>query len=50
MAVENKTEIVPVRLAPSQKEKFREAAEAQGFRLSDWLRRLAEREMSRASA
>jgi hypothetical protein len=45
MAIELKSEIIPVRLSPSQADRFRRQAEHEGLRLSSWLRDLAERQI-----
>ena len=41
MAVENKTQLLNVRVTPSQADLMRKAADSEGVRLSDWLRRAA---------
>jgi uncharacterized protein (DUF1778 family) len=43
MAIENKSEMVVVRLTPTQADLFRRAADQEGFRLSAWLREVAQR-------
>jgi hypothetical protein len=41
MAVELKSEMIPVRATPSQVREFRQVAESEGMRVSAWLRDLA---------
>lgn len=45
MPVENKDEIITVRFPPSQAEEVRKRADADGERVSTWLRLLALREV-----
>jgi hypothetical protein len=45
MAVESKTEIIPIRVTPTQAKLFRERAESEGCRVSAWLREIARREL-----
>jgi hypothetical protein len=47
--VENKTGIIPVRVTPTQEQRFRAAADAAGLRVSVWLRGLADREADRVA-
>ena len=42
MPVVNKSEMVGFRTTPARKTMYREVAESQGVRMSEWLRRLAE--------
>ena len=44
MAVPNKTAHTGIRTTPARKEIWREAAEREGLRLSEWLRKLADKE------
>ena len=41
MPVENKSQLLHVRVTPSQAELLRATADREGLRLSDWLRRAA---------
>jgi uncharacterized protein (DUF1778 family) len=41
MPVENKSELLHVRVTPSQAELLRATASGEGVRLSEWLRRVA---------
>jgi uncharacterized protein (DUF1778 family) len=43
MAIPTKTEIVSTRATPARKALYRAAAEVEGLRLSEWLRRIADR-------
>lgn len=44
MAVPNRTAFVGVRTTPARKLIWQEAADRQGMRLSEWLRRVADRD------
>jgi hypothetical protein len=46
MPVLNKTDIVTLRVAAPRKRAYMEAAEAEGERLSTWLRALADRRVA----
>lgn len=50
MAIELKTEVIQVRVTPTQAEQFREKAEEEGRRVSEWLRELARRETLKVAA
>jgi hypothetical protein len=51
MAVQNKTERLIVRLTPTHMKEVREKAEAEGYRLSEWVRlSLLERDRSGSTA
>lgn len=50
MALELKTEVVQVRLTPSQVEAVRERAEQDGRPVSEWLREIVRREVATKSA
>jgi hypothetical protein len=43
--VEKKSEIIPIRVTPTQAERFRERAAEEGRRVSEWMRELAQREV-----
>lgn len=47
---ERKTEVIQVRVSPTQLERFRERAEEDGRRVSEWLRELARRELKKQVA
>ena len=44
--VQNKTAAMICRTTPARKALYREVAAAEGLRLSDWLRRLADRRVA----
>ena len=46
MAVLNKSEMVGFRTTPVMKTLYREVAESQGVRISEWLRRLADQRVA----
>ena len=46
MPVVNKSELVGFRTTPARKVLYREVAEAQGIRVSEWLRRLADQRVA----
>lgn len=47
VAIENKTEVIPVRLTPTQADRVRKLATEQGQRLSEWFREVAKRELAK---
>lgn len=44
MAIENKSQVIPLRVTPSQARLIREVAAQEGERTSVWLRQVAVRE------
>lgn len=48
MAIESKTVLIPVRVTPTQAQRFRDRAEQQELRLSTWLRELGARDVAAA--
>lgn len=50
MAFEPKTEIIPIRVSPTQAKRLREHAEREGDRVSSWIRRLAVRHLEAEEA